>query len=418
MSTLANPPLSQAAKADKPTIYRILFAISLVHLFNDSIQAVFPAMNNPIFRDTMHLSYTQIGFIAFGLNFTASIMQPIVGIYTDKRPSPFLLPLGMVSTFLGMLLLAFSNSYPMVLVSVVLVGIGSAVFHPEGSRVANMASGTRRGLAQSIFQVGGNGGQALAPLFTILILLPLGQKGTIWFTLVAAAAILVQIFVASWYTKELAQRPRKAKHGAARVISKERKRQVMSAMVVLIFLVFVRSWYHTGISNYFVSYLREELGMGKSASQYFLFAFLAAGALGTFFGGPIADRIGRKKVLFFSMVGSAPFALLLPYVHPALALVLLLIIGFIILSSFSVAVVYAQELIPGKIGTVSGLVTGLAFGLGAVGAVVLGNLIDMTSLSFVMKMCSFLPLLGVATYFLPSDSKLKEWSEEQGEMSV
>jgi FSR family fosmidomycin resistance protein-like MFS transporter len=398
--------------AVKPTIYRVLFAISFVHLLNDSIQAVFPAMT-PIFHDSMHLSYTQIGFIAFGLNITASLAQPLVGMYTDAKPSPLLLPLGMVSTFLGMLLLGLTHSYPLILLSVVLVGIGSAVFHPEGSRVANMASGSRRGLAQSIFQVGGNGGQALAPIFTVFLLLPLGQSGTIWFTPVAGAAILVQFYVASWYRKHLLLNPRKARSGAAASMSKEHKKKIAGAITLLIFLVFVRSWYHSSIANYFASFLIHERGISKSAAQYFLFAFLASGAAGTFLGGPMADRFGRRNVLFFSMVGSAPFALLLPYVPTAVAFVLMIVIGFIVLSSFSVAVVYAQELVPGKIGTVSGLVTGLAFGLGAVGAVFWGNLADATSLPFVMQVCSFLPLIGIVTFFLPSDRKIREWSKEQ-----
>ncbi|WP_438434245.1 MFS transporter [Gorillibacterium sp. sgz500922] len=398
-----------ARTAGDPTVYRVLFAISLVHLLNDSIQAVFPAMNR-IFLESLHLSYTQLGFIAFGLNFTASIIQPIVGMYTDRKPMPLLLPLGMVSTLLGMLLLALTHSYPMVLLSVVLVGIGSAVFHPEGSRVANLAAGPRRGLAQSIFQVGGNGGQALAPVFTLFILLPLGQPGAIWFTLVAGLAVLVQCYVARWYGKQLALGARKARSSRPVVMTKERKRQIAAALWLLIFLVFVRSWYHASILNFFTSFLVEHRGLSDNASQYYLFAFLGAGAVGTFAGGPLADRFGRKAVLFFSMLGAAPFALALPYASAPVQFVLLLIIGFILLSSFSVAVVYAQELIPGKIGTVSGLITGLAFGLGAVGAVALGSLIDLTSLPAVMKACSFLPLIGVVTYYLPSDAKLREWS--------
>jgi FSR family fosmidomycin resistance protein-like MFS transporter len=389
----------------------VLFAISLVHLLNDSIQSVFPAMNR-IFLESMHLSYTQLGFIAFGLNFTASIIQPVVGMYTDRRPMPILLPLGMVSTLVGMLLLALTHSYPMVLLSVVLVGIGSAVFHPEGSRVANLAAGPRRGLAQSIFQVGGNGGQALAPVFTLFILLPLGQPGAIWFTLVAGLAVLVQGYVARWYSQQLVASASKPRSLRPVVMTKPHKQQLASALALLIFLVFVRSWYHSSILNFFTSFLVEERGLSEQAAQYYLFAFLGAGALGTFAGGPLADRFGRKAVLFFSMLGAAPFALLLPYASAPIQFMLLLAIGFILLSSFSVAVVYAQELIPGKIGTVSGLITGLAFGLGAVGAVALGSLIDLTSLPTVMRACAFLPLIGVVTYYLPSDAKLREWSGE------
>lgn len=406
--------MSVAVKAQtdvKPTLYRVLFAISLVHLFNDSIQAVFPAMY-PILRDSMGLSFQQLGYITFGLNFTASIMQPLVGLYTDKKPSPYLLPLGMVSTFLGMLLLALSHSYTLVLLSVVLVGIGSAVFHPEGSRVSHMAAGTRKGLAQSIFQVGGNGGQALAPIFTIFILLPLGQFGAIWFTLVAAAAIFVQTYIARWYREQLSLLPKKNASAGVVLISKQRKFQIVFAVTMLVFLVFARSWYGSCISNFYQFYLIDHLAVSKSAAQYYIFFFLAAGAAGTFFGGPLADRFGRRNILFFSMLGSAPFALLLPYASPVWAFVLLILIGFILFSSFSVAVVYAQELIPGKIGLVSGLITGLAFGLGAVGSVVLGNLIDSFGIVPITQICGYLPLFGLLTFFLPSDKKVDAWARE------
>ena len=408
MSSTASKPA--ALPADEPTVYRILLAISLVHLLNDSIQAVFPAMNR-IFLQSMNLTYTQLGFIAFGLNFTASIIQPLVGMYTDRKPIPLLLPLGMVSTLLGMLLLALTHSYPMVLLSVVLVGIGSAVFHPEGSRVAHLAAGRRRGLAQSIYQVGGNGGQALAPVFALFILIPLGQPGA--FTLIAGLAVLVQGYIARWYGQQLILHARRPRSARPVIATREHKRRIAAAMTLLIFLVFVRSWYHSSILNFFTSFLVTDRGLSDQAAQYYLFAFLGAGAAGTFCGGPLADRFGRKTILFFSMLGAAPFALVLPYASAPIQFLLLLIIGFILLSSFSVAVVYAQELIPGKIGTVSGLITGLAFGLGAVGAVVLGSLIDLTSLPFVMKACAFLPLVGVITFFLPSDAKIREWSEEE-----
>ncbi|MCL6456902.1 MAG: MFS transporter [Gorillibacterium sp.] len=403
---------SHPSSETEQTVYRILFAISFVHLLNDSIQAVIPAMNR-IFLNSMHLNFTQIGFITFCLNITASIIQPLIGMYSDRKPFPWLLPLGMLSTLSGMLLLALTHSYPLVLVSVILVGLGSAVFHPESSRVASMAAGKRRGLAQSIFQVGGNGGQALAPLFTLFILVPLGQPGTIWFTLVAGTAVIIQIYVARWYGEQIAIRNRKPKLARVRIVSKQRKKQIGSALSILILLVFIRSWYHASILNYYPSFVIEHLGVSEKAAQYFLFAFLASGAAGTFLGGPLADRFGKRNVLFLSMLGSAPFALALPYAPPILALVLLLIIGFILLSSFSVSVVYAQELIPGKIGTVSGLITGLAFGLGAVGAVALGRMIDLTSLSLVMKVCAFLPLLGIITFILPSDHKLREWAEDE-----
>jgi FSR family fosmidomycin resistance protein-like MFS transporter len=395
----------------QPTLYRILFAISLVHLFNDSIQSVIPAIF-PILKDTMSLSYTQLGLIGFSLSFTASLMQPIVGIYSDAKPSPWLLPVGMLSTLLGMLSLAYAANYELVLLSVVLVGIGSAVFHPEASRVTHMAAGARRGLAQSIYQVGGNIGQALAPIMTALIFYPLGQRGAIWFTLVAAAAVIVQIFVAKWYGTYLRVQASIKKATRSVTLTKARKKEIRSAIIILIFLVFARSWYGASISNYYVFYIHDSFNIAKENAQYYIFCFLAAGALGTFFGGPISDWIGRRNTIFFSMLGAAPFALMLPYADQTWTFILLLIIGFINLSSFSVAVVYAQELIPGKIGTVTGLIIGLAFGLGALGALALGSLIDWLGISTVMKMCSALPIIGLLTRFLPSDQKIKAWAVE------
>ncbi|CAN7322614.1 MFS transporter [Paenibacillus sp. LjRoot153] len=396
----------------KPTVYRILFAIGLVHLLNDSIQSVIPAIF-PILKDEMGLSYAQVGWVQFAINFTASIMQPVVGLYTDRKPSPYMLPIGMTSTLIGMLLLAFAHSYWVVLLSVCFVGLGSAAFHPEGSRVSHMAAGNRKGLAQSIFQVGGNAGQSLAPIMTKWIFIPLGLFGSIWFTGVAAIAIAVQMYIARWYKVVLQDAPVKAKTVVKRVVSPQRRKQVMFAISVLIFLVFVRSWYGAAMSGYFAFFLQDTYGISIDRAQNFIFLFLAAGAVGTFFGGPIADRFGKRNVIFFSMLGSAPFALLLPHVSVGWAYVLLVIIGVILLSSFSVTVVYAQMLFPGKVGTVSGLITGLAFGLGGIGSVVLGNLCDAIGTGRVMELCAFLPLLGVLTFLLPTDRKLKEWTEEQ-----
>ncbi|MDR6553918.1 MFS transporter [Paenibacillus qinlingensis] len=395
----------------KPTVYRILLAIGLVHLLNDSIQSVIPAIF-PILKSEMGLSYTQVGWVQFAINFTASIMQPVVGLYTDRKPSPYILPIGMTSTLIGMLLLAFAHSYWVVLLSVCFVGLGSAAFHPEGSRVSHMAAGNRKGLAQSIFQVGGNAGQSLAPIMTKWIFIPLGLFGSIWFTGVAAIAIAVQLYIARWYKVVLQEAPVKAKTVVKRVVNPQRRKQVMFAISVLIFLVFVRSWYGAAMSGYFAFFLQDTYGISIDRAQNFIFLFLAAGAVGTFFGGPIADRFGKRNVIFFSMLGSAPFALLLPHVSVAWAYVLLVLIGVILLSSFSVTVIYAQMLFPGKVGTVSGLITGLAFGLGGIGSVVLGNLCDAIGTTRVMELCAFLPLLGILTFLLPTDRKLKEWTEE------
>lgn len=395
----------------KPTVMRILLAISIVHLFNDSIQSIIPAIL-PILKDTMHLNYMQSGIIVFSLNMTASLMQPAIGLYSDRKPSPYMLPLGMGLTCLGVLGLAFSPNYALILLSVIFVGLGSAIFHPEGSRVAHMASGSRRGLAQSIFQVGGNAGQSLASIMTALIFVPLGQRGAIWFVAVAGLAIIVQMYIARWYSGYIAANPRTVKKTAVRSSNPVRKKQIAFAFVMLIFLVFARSWYHSGVSIYYPFYLMEKFNLSLEHAQIYIFLFAAAGAVGTFIGGPLADRFGRRNMIFFSMLGSAPLALVLPYANAFWAYAILLINGLIILSSFSVTVVYAQELIPGKVGTVSGLITGMAFGLGALGAVALGGLIDKFHLPVVMQMVSFLPLLGLLTFFLPSDKKLKEWEQE------
>nr|WP_223192636.1 MFS transporter [Paenibacillus sedimenti] len=397
----------------KPTVYRILFAISLVHLLNDSIQSVIPAIF-PILKSEMGLSYTQVGWVQFAINFTASIMQPVVGLYTDRKPSPYMLPIGMASTLTGMLLLAFAPSYWVVLLAVSFVGLGSAAFHPEGSRVSHMAAGGRKGLAQSIFQVGGNAGQSLAPIMTKWIFIPLGLFGSIWFTGVAAIAIAVQLYIARWYKSVLATAPVKVTTAVQRAVSPQRRKQVLFAICMLIFLVFVRSWYGAAMSGYFAFFLQDKYGLSIDRAQDFIFLFLAAGAVGTFFGGPLADRFGRRNVIFFSMLGSAPFALLLPYVNFTWAYILLVIIGFILLSSFSVTVVYAQMLYPGKVGTVSGLITGLAFGMGGIGSVVIGNMSDTLGTTRVMELCAYLPLLGLLTFLLPSDRKLKQWTEESG----
>ncbi|GGH56792.1 MFS transporter [Paenibacillus silvae] len=421
MSTQTTLAKDAAAHSKAPTgldaqgtVYRILIAISLVHLFNDSIQSVIPAIF-PILKDSMHLTYTQIGWIAFAINFTASIMQPVVGWFADKKPTPAILPVGMGFTFTGMLLLAFADSYVMVLISVIFVGLGSAAFHPEGSRVSHMAAGPRRGLAQSIFQVGGNAGQSLAPLLTRWIFIPFGLFGAIGFTGIAAMGIAVQLYVARWYGKMLQSGTYLRKQAAARrAPNPALRKKIAAAITILILLVFVRSWYVSLIGSFYAFNLKEAFALSTEDAQIYIFLFLAAGALGTFFGGPLADRFGKRNMIFLSMAGAAPLALLLPYANLFWTGVLLTIIGFIMLSSFSVTVVYAQMLIPGKIGTVSGLITGLAFGMGGIGALVLGNWIDAIGVSPVMQLCSFLPLIGIFTFLLPSDKLLHRWAQENG----
>ena len=406
----ADARTTSAARAN--TLYPILFAISFVHLLNDSIQAVIPAIF-PILEQSMKLTYFQVGMIAFTLSFTASILQPVVGLYTDAKPTPGLLPLGMVSTFLGMLGLAFAPNYVLVILSVIFIGIGSAVFHPEGARVANMAAGSRRGLAQSIFQVGGNGGQALAPIMTALIFVPLGQIGAVWFTLVAFMAIMMQLYVARWYRAALAAAPRKKSAGQVRKANPARRKAITIAFALLIFFIFARSWYHAAISTYYPFFLIKEYGIKLDAAQIYIFLFLAAGVIGTFFGGPISERIGRRTVMAISLLGTVPFALLLPHVGDSFwAYPILFVSGLLLLSSFSVMVVYAQDLVPGKIGTVSGITLGLAFGLGAIGSAALGGIADLIGIRATMELTSLLPLLGFLVFLLPTDKRLEEWARE------
>jgi FSR family fosmidomycin resistance protein-like MFS transporter len=387
------------------TIYRIIFAISLGHLMNDSMQAVVPAIF-PILEQSMNLSYTQVGWIAFALNMTSSIMQPVFGFYTDKKPSPFLLPLGMLSSMFGMIGIAFAPNFYFVLLSVLFIGLGSAVFHPEGARVAFMAAGTKRGLAQSIYQVGGNTGNALAPIFTALIFVPLGQSGAAWFTISAAIGVLLLWYVSRWYRTELTSGTMRVKKRAAAGNGEGKlSRQVKLAVVFLIFLTFARSWYNAGIGNFYQFYLIEHYGLSIRAAQYYVFIFMIAGVVGTFFGGPLSDRFGKRNLILFSMLGSAPLALLLPHIPLVWVAPLFAVLGFILFSNFSVIVVYTQELMPGKVGMASGLIVGLAFGMGALGAVVLGKLADMYGLTFTMMFCSFLPLLGIVSWLLPNDRK-------------
>ncbi len=372
------------------------------------MQAVVPAIF-PILEQSMNLSYTQVGWIAFALNMTSSIMQPVFGFYTDKKPSPFLLPLGMLSSMLGMIGIAFAPNFYLVLLSVLFIGLGSAVFHPEGARVAFMAAGTKRGLAQSIYQVGGNTGNALAPIFTALIFVPLGQSGAAWFTISAAIGVLLLWYVSRWYRTELTSGTmRVKKRAAAGNMEGKLSRQVKLAVVFLIFLTFARSWYNAGIGNFYQFYLIEHYGLSIQAAQYYVFIFMIAGVAGTFFGGPLSDRFGKRNLILFSMLGSAPLALLLPHIPLVWVAPLFAVLGFILFSNFSVIVVYTQELMPGKVGMASGLIVGLAFGMGALGAVVLGKLADLYGLTFTMMFCSFLPLLGIVSWLLPNDRKVQE----------
>jgi MFS transporter, FSR family, fosmidomycin resistance protein len=392
------------------TAYKILFIIGLVHLLNDSIQSVIPAMF-PILEKTMGLTFTQLGIIGFSLNIVSSVLQPLIGMATDKKPLPYALPLGLTSTMFGVLGLAFASSFEFVILSVLFIGLGSAVFHPEGSRVAYMAAGPRRGLAQSIYQVGGNSGQALAPLITALILVPLGQVGAAWFTLVAAIAVALLVYIASWYSRKLdfEKLTAKAKQ-TGKQVNKRMTKNIKAALILILFLIFARSWYISGMTNFYAFYAIDKYGLTIKESQMFLFTFLVAGAIGTFFGGPLADRFGKKNIIFISMLATAPLSAIIPFVPLNAAFILLTVSGFILMSSFSVTVVYAQELVPGKIGTMAGLTVGLAFGMGAIGSVGLGAIADLIGLPLMIMGVGFLPLLGILTLYLPSDKKLAKWN--------
>ncbi|MED1469740.1 MFS transporter [Bacillus salipaludis] len=402
---------AKAPKANESTMFKILFIIGLCHLLNDAIQSVVPAMF-PILEKSMGLSFTQLGIIAFSLNMVSSVMQPVVGIFTDKKPMPFALPIGLTLTLFGVLGLGMAPNFGLIVLSVIFIGLGSAVFHPEGSRVAHMAAGSRRGLAQSIYQVGGNTGQALAPLITALILVPLGQIGASWFTIVAALAVILLIYIASWYNQRLKVSTARLKKqtataGAKTGISKDIKK----ALVLILLLIFARSWYISGMTNFYAFFAIKQYAMTIKESQLYLFAFLVAGAFGTFFGGPLADKFGKKTVIALSMLTTVPFSIMIPFVPSGVAFIFLLCTGFVLMTSFSVTVVYAQELVPGKIGLMSGLTVGLAFGMGAIGSVGLGYIADLIGIQSMVTGIGILPLLGLTALLLPSDKKLREWHQ-------
>jgi MFS transporter, FSR family, fosmidomycin resistance protein len=399
-------PVANAATAvnTNPTVYKMLFAISLAHLLNDALQAVIPALL-PIIGNNLALSFTQIGVILLVMNFTASVLQPVVGYFTDRKSQPLLTPIALLVSGLGMLSLAFASNFYVVLVAVACVGIGSAVFHPEASRFAHKASGTRKGLGQSIFQVGGNAGQALAPLMTILIFANIGQTGAMWFMVPASIASIVLFYVAYWYRGQ----ERLVRTTAAPVTYSHRDKRII-ALGLLVLIVSVRSWVHVGYQSFYQFFLMDMKNMEYAQAQLVIFGFLLAGVIGTFFGGPLADRFGKRNMLVASMLGSVPLTILTPYVSGVWTYPVLFLAGLIILSSFSAAVVYAQELLPGRIGMVSGLIIGLAFGMGGMGALALGYLADIYSMNAVITLCSLLPLIGALGFFLPSDKKVRSWS--------
>ncbi|WP_338480887.1 MFS transporter [Pseudomonas trivialis] len=399
MSTVtATPSAAAPAPQISPLVMRVLGACALAHLINDLIQAVLPSIY-PMLKANYGLSFTQVGLITLTFQLTASLLQPWIGYHTDRHPKPWLLPAGMVCTLVGILMLAFVGSFPAILMAAALVGVGSSTFHPETSRVARLASGGRYGLAQSTFQVGGNTGSAFGPLLAAAIIIPYGQTHIAWFGLFAVFAILVLYGLSRWYRNHLnlfkLKQGGKATHGLS-------KGRVTFALVVLAVLVFSKYFYMTSLTSYFTFHLIEKFQLSVSSSQMYLFLFLGAVAVGTFAGGPIGDRIGRKKVIWFSILGAAPFTLALPYVDLFWTAVLSVVIGFVLASAFSAIVVFAQELVPGNVGMIAGVFFGLMFGFSGIGAALLGLLADNHGIEYVYKICSFLPLVGILTILLPS----------------
>ena len=393
------------------TVYPILFAISFSHLLNDTIQSLIPAIY-PILKTNYNLSFSQIGLITLTFQMAASMLQPFVGLYTDRKPQPYSLAAGMGFTLTGLVILSMSHDFHLVLVSVALVGIGSSIFHPESSRMAHAAAGVQPGLAQSIFQLGGNLGSSIGPLLAAWIIVPHGQMSIIWFSLIALLAIFVLTKVGNWYKGYLVRILSNKKHKPVLFNPLFSKRKIAFSVVILLVLIFSKYFYLASLTSYFTFYLINKFHVGIQTSQIYLFVFLFSVAAGTLLGGPLGDRFGRKYVIWFSILGASPFALLLPYANLFWTTVLIIPIGIILASAFSAILVYAQELIPGKIGLVSGLFFGFAFGMGGIGSALLGNLADKTSILYVFHICSFLPLIGIITGFLPNIEGSKKRKRE------
>lgn len=378
----------------------VLFALSVAHLLNDTFQAMLPAIY-PLLKDSYHLTFTQIGLITLTYQLTGSLLQPVVGYYTDRRPHPFSLPVGMSFTLGGMAVLSQAHSFPLMVLAAGMMGVGSSVFHPEASRVARMASGGRHGFAQSLFQVGGNFGTSLGPLLAAAIIIPRGQAHILWFTLVALGGIALLARIGKWYQANMHRlKTRSAAHGDF-VPVKLSRGKVAWALVVLVALIFSKYFYLISLTNYYTFYLIGKFGVSVQWSQVYLFVFLFAVAAGTIIGGPVGDRIGRKRVIWISILGVAPFSLLLPHVGLAGTVVLTIFIGLILASAFSAILVYAQELVPGNVGLVAGLFFGLAFGAAGIGSALLGRLADHTSIATVFDLAAWFPLIGLLTAFLP-----------------
>jgi MFS transporter, FSR family, fosmidomycin resistance protein len=410
---LSAPPTATSSRPEN-TLYAVLLAVSFSHLLNDTIQSLIPAIY-PTVKDTFHLTFTQVGLITLTFQLTASLLQPMVGFYTDRRPKPYSLAIGMGFTLVGLLLLSVAWNFPLLLVAVSLVGLGSAVFHPEASRLAHLASGGRHGLAQSLFQVGGNAGSSLGPLLAAVIIARGGQFRVLWFSLAALLAMLILGRLGRWYQQHTLDRqhPRRSQ-GRERAAALSR-RKVIFALALLMVLLFSKYFYLASLTSYYTFYLIAKFHVSVQNAQVHLFLFLVSVAAGALIGGPVGDRFGRKLVIWGSILGVAPFTLLLPYANLLGTGILSVVIGLILSSAFSAILVYAQELLPGRVGMISGLFFGLAFGLGGIGSAVLGRFADHTSIQFVFRVCSFLPLLGLCAGFLPNLNDRRRREELQPE---
>ncbi len=388
---------STAAAAVAGPAYVVLGGISFSHFLNDTMQSLIPSVY-PILKDSYALDFAQIGLITLAFQFTASLLQPVIGHFTDKKAQPFSLAIGMGFTFVGLLLLSVARQYSVILFAAALVGLGSAVFHPESARIARLASGGRYGFAQSVFQVGGAAGAAMGPLLAALIVAPFGQPSIAWFSSIAFLAIVILWRIGRWYKPQITTRKPAPIHLHPDAPS---SRRVMVALVVLVALLFSKQLYVSSLSSYYIFYLIEKFSISTQAAQFYLFIFLAANAVGAFFGGPLGDRFGRKYVIWFSILGALPFTLALPYVGLFASAVLTVLIGLIISSATSSIIVFAQELMPHRFGMISGMFFGVAFGIGGLGAAVLGKVADHTGIAFVYQICALLPAIGLLAVFLP-----------------
>ena len=379
----------------------VLLMVSMGHFLNDMFQAVIPAIY-PMIKESLGLSFMQIGAITLVNQFTSSLLQPVVGYYSDKHPRPYALTIGMCFTLTGLLLLSVANSFMLILIAVAFVGVGSSVLHPESSKVARMASGGAKGMAQSIFQIGGNVGRALGPVLVALIVVPHGQGSISWFGLLAVVAICILAKIGSWYRKQIEIYGRSKSKFDIENKTHLSRHQVVVALLVLLVLMFSKDFYTANLQNYITFYMIDKFGLSVSASQYVLFAFLISTAVGLLIGGEVGDRYGRKYVIWVSILGSSPFALLLPYCDQTWTIVLAILVGLVMSSAMSATLVYATELLPGNVGMISGAFFGLSFGLGGIGSALFGWIADLTSIQYVFQLTAFLPLLGIEAYFLPN----------------